>query len=253
MLYPFTARVALVTGAASGIGRTSALAFAQSGAKVVVADFNEAGGQETVDMIRAADGEALFVRTDVTQQVEVSALLKTVFETYGQLDFALNNAGIGGIRASTADYPVDLWHQIMDVNLNGVWYCMKYEIPRMVEQGHGVIINLASIAGLIGSPYLSAYAASKHAVVGLTKTAALEYVRKGLRINAVCPAYTDTPMVDDLFEKNPEHKQQLLAAIPSRRLGTTEEIASAILYLCSDQAAFITGHTMVLDGGITAG
>ncbi|MCP4357643.1 MAG: SDR family NAD(P)-dependent oxidoreductase, partial [Chloroflexi bacterium] len=167
MTQSFTNRVALVTGGASGIGRASALAFARRGAKVVVSDFNEDGGQETVQMIHDDDGEACFVRADVTHQAEVSALINAVQSTYGRLDFALNNAGIGGPRTNTADYPDDLWHRVIDVNLNGVWYCMKHEIPLMLSQGYGVIVNLASIAGLVGSPRLSAYAASKHAVVGL--------------------------------------------------------------------------------------
>ncbi len=253
MTQSFINRVALVTGGASGIGRASALAFARRGAKVVVSDFNEDGGQETVQMIHDEAGEACFVRADVTHQAEVSALINAVVSAYGRLDFALNNAGIGGPRTNTADYPDDLWHRVIDVNLNGVWYCMKHEIPLMLSQGYGVIVNLASIAGLVGSPRLSAYAASKHAVVGLTKTAALEYVRKGIRINAVCPGYTDTPMASSMFEENPKFAERLLAASPSRRLGTPEEIASAVMYLCSDEADFITGHTLVLDGGITAG
>jgi NAD(P)-dependent dehydrogenase (short-subunit alcohol dehydrogenase family) len=253
MAQSFTDRVALVTGGASGIGRAAALAFAQSGAKVVVSDINEAGADETVQMIDQASGEAKFIPADVTHQDEVATLIKAIVESYGQLDFALNNAGIAGVRTNTADYPDDLWHRLIDVNLNGVWYCMKHEIRQMLIQGHGVIVNLASIAGLIGSPRLSAYAASKHAVVGLTKTAALEYIRKGIRINAICPAYTDTPMAQSMFEENPEFGRRLLAAIPAQRLGTPEEIAAAVLYMCSDEAAFMTGHTLVLDGGIVAG
>lgn len=256
MHHSFTDRVALVTGAASGIGRAAALAFAQAGAKVIVSDIDEAGGLNTVQMIRdlpEGSGEARYVQTDVTKPNSVEALIETVLDTYGQIDFALNNAGIAGIRTNTADYPEELWHQVIDVNLNGVWYCMKYEIPQMLKQGHGVIVNLASIAGLIGSPRLSAYAASKHAVVGLTKTAALEYIRKGIRINAICPAYTDTPMVQPMMKENPTFGERLLKAIPAQRLGTPEEIAAAVLYLCSDEAGFITGHTLVLDGGIVAG
>jgi len=256
MNHSFTDRVALVTGAASGIGRAAALAFAKAGAEVVVSDIDEVGGLKTVQMIQAmpeGSTEAHFVRTDVTNPDDVEVLIEAVLDTYGQIDFALNNAGIAGTRTNTADYPEELWHQVIDVNLNGVWYCMKYEIPQMLKQGYGVIVNLASIAGLIGSPRLSAYAASKHAVVGLTKTAALEYIRKGIRINAICPAYTDTPMAQSMMEDDPRFGERLLNAIPAQRLGTPEEIAAAVLYLCSDEAGFITGHTLVLDGGIVAG
>ncbi|MEM7347594.1 MAG: SDR family oxidoreductase [Chloroflexota bacterium] len=253
MNYAFEGRVALVTGGASGIGRESALAFAKAGATVVVSDINEIGGAETVQMIRSMSGQAKFIRANIVNQDEVAALIKETVDTYERLDFALNNAGVEGVRARTVDYPEDAWHQVIDINLNGVWYCMKHEIPQMMAQGQGVIVNLASIAGLVGSPGLSAYAASKHAVVGLTKTAALEYVRKGVRINAVCPGYTDTPMVQRMKSADPAYAERLTNAIPARRWGKPEEIAAAVMYLCSDEAGFITGHTMVLDGGIVAG
>jgi len=249
----YTDRVVLVTGGASGIGRAAALAFAREGAKVLVSDIDETGGHETVRMIRESSGEATFVRADVTQWDEVAALIGATIEAYQGLDFALNSAGVQGVRARTADYPADEWGHVIDVNLNSVWYCMKFELDQMMKQGHGVIINLASVAGVVGFPSHSAYSASKHAVVGLTKSAALEYIRKGIRINAVCPGFTDTPMVQHGREEHPEYTQRLIDRVPARRLGTPEEVASAILYLCSDQAGFVTGHTLVMDGGVTAG
>ena len=189
----------------------------------------------------------------MTQPEEVAALVEATVSTFGRLDFALNNAGVGGVRALTADYPIEVWQRLIEVNLNGVWYCMKYELPQMLKQGQGAIVNLASVAGLVAFPGHAAYAATKHAVVGLTKTAALEYVRKGIRINAVCPGFTDTPMVQQMIETSPEFTERLIAAVPARRLGQPEEIAAAVLYLCSDEAGFITGHTLTLDGGIVAG
>ena len=249
----FTNKIVLVTGGASGIGRAAALAFAQNGAKVVVSDFVEPGGMETVRMIRDLQGEAMFVRADVSDLTEVANLMKQVMDTYGTLDIAVNNAGYQGVRASTVDYPQAEWQRVIEVNVTGVWYCMKHEIDLMMQQGDGVIVNLASVAGLVGFPYHSAYAASKHAVVGLTKTAALEYIRKGIRINAVCPGFTDTPMVQRVMEEDPAYGQRLVGHVPARRLGTPEEVAAAILYLCDDQSGFVTGHCLVLDGGITAG
>lgn len=249
----FINKVALVTGGASGIGRASALAFAREGAKVLVSDIAEGGGQETVRTIREASGEASFVQADITKWNEVAALIETTIDTYRHLDFAINSAGIQGVRARTADYPKDEWQRVMDVNLNSVWYCMKFELDQMMKQGHGAIVNLASVAGIVGFPLHSAYSASKHAVVGLTKSAALEYIRKGIRINAVCPGFTDTPMMQRAMEEQPAYTQRLIERVPARRMGTPDEVAAAILYLCSDQAGFVTGHTLVLDGGITAG
>jgi len=248
-----TDKVALVTGGASGIGRATALAFAREGVKVLISDIDEVGGQETIRMIHEASGEATFVQADVTKWDEVAALVSATVEAYQRLDFALNSAGIQGVRARTADYPADEWGHVIDVNLNSVWYCMKFELDQMMKQGYGVIINLASVAGIVGFPSHSAYSASKHAVVGLTKSAALEYIRKGIRINAVCPGFTDTPMMQRAMKEQPTYTQRLIERVPARRMGTPEEVAAAILYLCSDQAGFVTGHTLVLDGGITAG
>ncbi len=258
MQFSFSNKVALVTGGSSGIGHETALAFTRSGATVVLADINETEGEKTVQLLQKAAaeaglaGEAMFVKTDVTQADEVAALVAQTVDVYGQLDFALNNAGIDGAAAKTADYPDDIWHQVMNINVNGVWYGMKYEIPQMLAQGGGAIVNLASVAGLVGFVRHAAYSASKHAVVGLTKTAALEYVRQGIRINAVCPGFTDTPMVQNIIAQNPQQEERLVAGVPARRLGKPEEIAAAVLYLCSEEAGFITGHTLTLDGGILA-
>jgi len=249
----FTGKVALVTGGGSGIGRATAFAFSQAGASVLVSDISANTGQSTVDIIRDASGEATFFQADTTQVTQVEALIEVVVSSFGRLDYAVNSAGISGVRDRTADYPEYEWHRVVDVNLNGVWYCMKYELPQMLKQGYGVIVNLASVAGLVGYPYHSAYVASKHAVVGLTKTAALEYIRQGIRINAVCPGFIDTPMVQRVAEEDPAYVQRLVGRIPARRLGTPGEVAAAILYLCSDQAGFVTGHTLTLDGGATAG
>ena len=249
----FVGKVALITGGASGIGRASALAFAARGAAVMVSDVNEAGLQESVALVQAEGGEASYTLTDVTDESAVKAMVDSCVERYGQLDFALNNAGVGGVQAFTTDYPTDAFKLVMAINVTGVYYCMKYELAAMMERGSGAIVNLASVAGLVGFPRHSAYAASKHAVIGLTKSAALEYVRKGIRVNAVCPGFTDTPMVKELESQGPEYAQRLLRGIPMRRLGKPDEIASAILYCCSDGAGFMTGHTLTLDGGITAG
>jgi len=245
-------KVALVTGGASGIGRATALTFASEGAKLIIADTNADGGQQTVHLITEQGGEATFVRTDVSNAVEVQALISTAVETYGRLDCAHNNAGIsGGGRALTADYAEDMWHQVLAVNLTGVWLCMKYEIPQMLQQGGGVIVNTASVAGLIGARGLAAYVASKHGVVGLTKTAALEYAAQGIRVNCVCPGVIHTPMTARGLSR-PELRARIIASEPMGRVGTPEEIAAAVVWLCSDAASFVTGHTMTIDGGLVA-
>jgi NAD(P)-dependent dehydrogenase (short-subunit alcohol dehydrogenase family) len=245
-------KVALVTGGASGIGRAMALTFAREGAKLVVADMNTEGGQQTVHMITEQGGEASFVQTDVTQPAAVAALIAKTVETYGRLDCAHNNAGIsGGGRALTAEYSEERWHQVLAVNLTGVWLCMKYEIPQMLHQGGGVIVNTASVAGLIGGRGLAAYVASKHGVVGLTKTAALEYAPQGIRVNCVCPGVIHTPMTERGLS-DPERRARIIASEPMGRVGTPEEVAEAVVWLCSDAASFVTGHTMTVDGGFVA-
>jgi NAD(P)-dependent dehydrogenase (short-subunit alcohol dehydrogenase family) len=213
---------------------------------------NEEGGQQTVHMITEQGGEAIFVRTDVSQAVAVQALISTAVETYGRLDCAHNNAGIsGGGRALTADYPEDTWHRVIAINLTGVWLCMKYEIPQMLSQGSGAIVNTASVAGLIGARGLAAYVASKHGVVGLTKTAALEYAQQGIRVNCVCPGVIETPMTARGLS-DPERRERIIASEPMGRVGIPEEVAEAVVWLCSDAASFVTGHTMTIDGGFVA-
>ena len=245
-------KVALVTGGASGIGRATALTFAREGAKLIIADMNADGGQQTGHMITEQGGEAIFVRTDVSQAVEVQALLSTAVETYGRLDCAHNNAGIAGAgKELIAAYPEDTWHQVIAVNLTGVWLCMKYEISQMLHQGGGAIVNTASGAGLVGNRGNSAYAASKHGVVGLTKTAALEYAQQGIRVNCVCPGWVQTPLAARSLS-DPERRAQIIARHPIGRVGTPEEIAEAVVWLCSDAASFVTGHAMSVDGGYVA-
>jgi NAD(P)-dependent dehydrogenase (short-subunit alcohol dehydrogenase family) len=249
-------KVALVTGGASGIGRATALAFAREGAKLIIADMNEDGGQQTVHMITEKGGEATFVQVDVTSASAVEAMIAKTVETYGRLDCAHNNAGISGRGiagthgALTADYPEERWQQVIAVNLTGVWLCMKYEIPQMLHQGGGTIVNTASAAGLVGTRGTAAYVASKHGVVGLTKTAALEYAQQGIRVNCVCPGMVQTPMTESRL-RDPALQAQIRAR-PMGRVGTPEEVAEAVVWLCSDAASFVTGHTMTVDGGYVA-
>jgi NAD(P)-dependent dehydrogenase (short-subunit alcohol dehydrogenase family) len=236
------------------------LAFAREGAKVIVADVALTGGEETVRMIRAANGEAVFCRADVSKAAEVEALIRTAVATYGRLDCAHNNAGVESIAGATLVPTVDLteenWDYTININLKGVWLCMKYEIPQMLSQGHGTIVNTASILGLVGFQTAAAYVASKHGVMGLTKTAALEYAQAGIRINAVCPGFIHTAMVERvlalLSRANPHVTAQVTALHPIGCLGTPAEVAEAVLWLCSDAASFMTGQTMTVDGGYVA-
>jgi NAD(P)-dependent dehydrogenase (short-subunit alcohol dehydrogenase family) len=250
-------KVALVTGGASGIGLATALTVAREEAKLVIADTNADGGQHTIHMITENGGEALFVQAAVSQATAVEAMISKTVETYGRLDYAHNNAGISGRgiagthRALTADYPAERWQQVIAVNLTSVWLCMKYEILQMLHQGGGTIVNTASVAGLLGLPGSCAYVASKHGVVGLTKTAALEYAKHGIRVNCVCPGYIQTPMSAPGME-DPERMALMLASEPVGRMGKPEEVAEAVVWLCSDAASFVTGHTMTVDGGYVA-
>lgn len=245
-------KIALVTGASSGIGRAAALAFAREGAKVVVADVTVEGGEETVSLIKKTGGEALFVKTNVAKAAEVEALVNTAVTTYGRLDCAYNNAGIAGKTQTIVDTTEENWDRIISINLTGVWLCMKYEIPAMLKNGGGAIVNTASDAGLIGVKRTGAYVASKHGVVGLTKTAALEYAKTGIRVNAVCPGPIETPMLMKGAGHFPQMIPKMIKAQPNGRLGKPEEIAEAAVWLCSDAASFVTGLAMPVDGGYIA-
>ncbi len=245
-------KVALITGAGSGIGRASALVFAREGAKVALADIVVEGGEETVRMVKEAGGEAFFIKADVSNAAEVEAMVNTVVDTYGRIDCAYNNAGIEGQLASTDEYAEDMFDKVIGINLTGVWLCMKYELPHMLKQGSGAIVNTASGAGLIGVAGMSAYVASKHGVVGLTKTAALEYAKSGIRVNAVCPGLIQTPMVERITNGHPQLGEALVAAEPIGRTGRPEEIAESVVWMCSDAASFVTGHAMSVDGGFVA-
>ncbi|MFC0185783.1 NAD(P)-dependent dehydrogenase, short-chain alcohol dehydrogenase family [Pseudarcicella hirudinis] len=249
----FEGKVALVTGSASGLGRATALLFAEKGAKVVVSDVAEEGGLETVRLITSSGGHASFISCDVSNEHEVIQLISHTLETYGQLDFGVNNAGIGGLMTPTHLYPSAEFEKVMSINTNGVFLCMREELQVMLEQGFGSIVNVSSVAGLAGFPNNLAYSASKHAVIGMTKTAGLEYARKGIRVNAVCPVFTITPMVTEMFEIIGDQKDKLQASIPMKRFGQPEEIAETIVWLCSDAASFVTAHAMPIDGGFMAG
>jgi NAD(P)-dependent dehydrogenase (short-subunit alcohol dehydrogenase family) len=248
----FAGKVALVTGAASGIGRATALAFARAGARVIAADVDEAGGEETVRLVGAAGGEAVFVRTDVAHEEAVAGLVEAAVARFGRLDCAHNNAGREGTIGRLADCSREEWDGLLAVNLTGVWLCLKYEIAQMLRQGGGAIVNTSSTAGLKGSRTSPAYVASKHGVVGLTRKAALEYAADGIRVNAVCPAVVRTPLVERVFAVRPDLEATWRGAHPIGRFGTPEEVAAAVVWLCSDAAAFVTGHAMVVDGGMLA-
>ncbi|MFZ6046520.1 SDR family oxidoreductase [Pseudomonas sp. CR3202] len=252
MSMKFSGQVALVTGAGNGIGRATALAFAAEGLKVVVSDVDVAGGEGTVEQIRAAGGEACFIRCDVTRDAEVKALMDGTLAAYGRLDYAFNNAGIEIEKGKLAEGSEAEFDAIMGVNVKGVWLCMKHQIPLLLAQGGGAIVNTASVAGLGAAPKMSIYAASKHAVIGLTKSAAVEYAKKKVRVNAVCPAVIDTDMFRRAYEADPKKAEFVATMHPVGRIGKVEEIAAAVLYLCSDAAGFTTGHALAVDGGATA-
>jgi len=244
-------KVGLVTGASSGIGRAVALAWAREGARVVVSDVSIAGGEETAALIRAQGGDALFVAADVGKPEDGEALVAQTLARYGRLDIACNNAGIGGPQASTADYPLDGWAQVININLSGVFYGMKYQIPAMLKSGGGSIINMASILGAVGFAGAPAYTAAKHGVLGLSQAAALEYSAHGVRINAVGPGFIHTPMITGL-EEDPAINAMLVGAHPIGRLGKPEEVAELVLWLSSDKASFVTGGYYPVDGGYLA-
>jgi len=246
-------KVALVTGGGSGIGRAAALAFHREGANIVVCDLNDKAGKETVKEIEELGGKAILVCGDVAEAGDVEGMVNMTIDVFGQLDCAFNNAGVGGVAAFTHEYPEENWEHVININLKGVWLCMKYEIRQMLKQGGGAIVNTSSAGGLVGvGRGSSAYVATKHGVIGLTKAAALEYAQKSIRVNAVCPGPTMTPWLDRAFAASPAIKDELLRLVPNGRFGEPEEIAETVVWLCSDAASFVTGHAMAVDGGYVA-
>jgi NAD(P)-dependent dehydrogenase (short-subunit alcohol dehydrogenase family) len=246
-------KVALITGASSGIGRATALAFARSGVKVVLADISvEAGESVAVEISKETDVPTSFVKCDVSKSADVARMVHHAVERFERIDYAFNNAGSEGIQAATAECSEENWDRTVAIDLKGTWLCMKFEIPQMLKQGGGAIVNCSSIAGLVGFPNIPAYVASKHGVIGLTKTAALEYAKQNIRVNAVCPGVIHTPMIDRFVGGNVEGIKALTAGEPIGRIGEPSEIAEAVLYLCSSRASFITGVAMPVDGGWVA-
>lgn len=247
----FEKKVAVITGGSFGIGRATALAFAQRGADIAIADWIE--NKETEEAIKKEGVKVLFLKCDVSNSSDVKAFIEKVISTFGRIDFAFNNAGVEGNNALIHECTEENWDKTIGINLRGVWLCMKHEIPHMLRQGKGAIVNCASVAGLIGFPGLPAYVVSKHGIVGLTKNAGLEYAKLGIRVNAVCPGVIKTDMIDRVTGKNKEVEKQYESMEPVERMGKPEEVAEAVVWLCSDAASFITGHAMPVDGGWIAG
>ena len=248
-----TGKVAIVTGGGSGIGKSAVILLAREGARVMIADIDEQAGQKTAETIRSQGGESSFLRADVSRESDVKAMVAHTVETFGKLDCAFNNAGI--LEDGSPDvtgYSLELWNRVIGINLTGVWLCMKYEIPEMLKQGGGAIVNNASVASLVGLPGATALVASKHGVVGLTKNAALEYANRGIRINAVCASFIKTPILEPYFAAHPEEEAEMVRKEPIGRMGAPEEVAEAAVWLLSDAASFVTGHSLVVDGGYTA-
>lgn len=248
--FDYTDKVAIVTGAGSGIGEACAVLMASAGAKVVIADFDEDGGNRVTDEINGDGGTASFFKVDVSKPEQVESMVEHAVDTYGGLHAAVNNAGIGGAQALTGEYPLDSWQQVIDVNLTGVFYGLRYEIPAILDSGGGSIVNMASILGSVGFANSSAYVAAKHGVVGLSKNAALEYASSGVRVNSVGPAFIQTPLLDNNLD------EEMLGALsgmhPIQRLGQPEEVANLVGFLCSDDASFCTGGYYLVDGGYTS-
>ena len=246
-------RVALVTGGSSGIGRATALAFAKAGARVAIGDVDVPGGEETVRLVGEAGGKAMFIRTDVSKWTEVEALVNGTVERFDRLDCAFNNAGVDNLHYQVGELPEEEWDRVIGINLKGTMFCLRHEIPRMLSLGGGAIVNASSVVGLIGSPESAAYISSKHGITGLTKSAALDYARRGIRVNAVCPGVIRTPIVEAYLKERPYAEAQLARQQPMGRMGHPDEVAGAVVWLCSDAASFITGQTLAIDGGWTAG
>ena len=251
MTNPFENKVALITGGSSGIGKAAALTFARQGASVAIADLADEAGWQVVEEVLQAGGKAHFIKTDVSQAAQVHTMVEEVISRFGRVDSCVNSAGIDGEQARTDQYSEKVFDKVMEINVKGVWICMQAQLPYLI-QTKGTIVNIASVAGLQGFPGHCAYAASKHAVIGLTKTAAIEYVRHGIRINAVCPGFTQTPMVEKALKEDESYAEKILKSVPMRRLATAQEIADMVVFLCSEQASFITGQAVAIDGGITA-
>jgi NAD(P)-dependent dehydrogenase (short-subunit alcohol dehydrogenase family) len=245
-------RVAIVTGASAGIGRATALAFAREGAQVSLCDVDDDRGEKLVAEIGELGVDACFTRTDVADPASVAAMVDATIARFGRLDYAFNNAGIEGTQAPTGDCTLENWNRVIGINLTGVFLCMRAEIPRMLESGGGAIVNNSSVAGLVGFPGIPAYTASKHGLIGLTKTAALEYAEQRIRVNAVCPGVIDTEMIDRFTHDDPAARAQLLTTEPIGRIGGPAEIADAVVWLCSDRSSFVTGHALAVDGGFVA-
>ncbi|SBS27627.1 2,5-dichloro-2,5-cyclohexadiene-1,4-diol dehydrogenase [Marinomonas aquimarina] len=251
MSHDFTNKVTLVTGAASGMGLAAVTAFAKAGAAVTVADINGEGAQQVADDLNKQGYQALAIQCDVTDEASVKAMVEQTVAAFGSLDAAFNNAGVQSMATETADLEMQEFDRVLDINLKGLWLCMKYELMQMRKQGSGAIVNCSSLGGFVGVPGRGAYHAAKHGVLGLTKTAALEYAEQGIRINAVCPGIIDTPMVAGMKNMEQEAMDILMAQVPARRLGSAEEVADPVLWLCGPGSTFVMGHGLAVDGGYT--